>query len=141
MNVQKLSNSEIIEKLTGYVDVDIQYTLPHDLLMEVILRLAHLASRDRMIMHIVPEMLLCSFVEAVTPMTKVSVGEVFEIMEHAMKSADESLAAGNLEDMLERTALIEKARLEGREAARKEKMPDSIEELLAALGKKPGSMH
>jgi len=137
MNVQKLSNSELIEAMNA-----IEVTPAGNVLItEAQLRLAQLASRDRMIMHIVPEMLLCSFVETVTPMTKVSVGEIFEVMEHAMAEADKSLAAGNIEAMLKRTALIEKARLEGREAAQKEKMPDFIEELLAALGKKPGSMH
>jgi hypothetical protein len=137
MNVQKLSNSELIEALNA-----IEMTPAVKVLItEAQLRLAQLASRDRMIMHIVPEMFLCSFVETVTPMTKVSFGELFEIMELAMAEADKSLAAGNLENMLKRTALVEKVRIEGKEAARKEKMPDFIEELLAALGKKPGSMH
>ena len=137
MNVQKLSNSELIEAMNA-----IEMTPAGNVLItEAQLRLAQLASRDRMIMHIIPETLLLSFVEKATPMSKVSFGEIFEIMEHAMKSADESLVAGNLEDMLKRTALIEQARLEGREEAQKEKMPDFIEELLAALGKKPGSMH
>lgn len=137
MNVQKLSNSELIEAMNA-----IEVTPAGNVLItEAQLRLAQLASRDRMIMHIVPEMLLCSFVETVTPMTKVGFGEIFKIMELAMAEADKSLVAGNLENMLKRTALVEKARLEGCEAAQKEKMPDFIEELLAALGKKPGSMH
>ena len=114
MNVSKLSNNELIEMLVtveGHIDPDSDL---RKALTEAQLRLAHVEERERALMHIVPETIMCSLVENANPNSKISLGGAYQIIEAAVMAADQAVSEGCLENMIKQSKFIEKARTSAR---------------------------
>lgn len=121
MNVSKLSNDELIEAMNA-----IEMTQAGKVLItEAQLRLAQNGERDLALMHIVPETVMYSFVENVSPDTKMSLGEVYQIIEAALMVTASAVKAGRTDALIKNAMIIKEAR----ELANK----TPIDELIARL--------
>lgn len=111
MNSQKLSNDALIKEL-GHINC---HEGSQAIILEACLRLARLNERDRLLMHVVPETLLLSFVECAEPGKRITIGEVFDIIVSTMEKCDKLISKHPEEvvRLIETARLIEIGRIDG----------------------------